>query len=73
MQRNIKKKAIILLKNKNILIDLYNRKSVKLSKIRSIVGDRYKIDLSFDKEDVKSLILLNKFSKKIVPISYSTI
>ena len=68
-----KKKAVILLKNKNILIDLYNRKSVKLSKIRSIVGDRYKIDLSFDKEDVKSLILLNKFSKKIVPISYSTI
>ena len=71
---NVKKykktKALILLKNQSILLDI-KRKKIKKIKIEDLGKFKnYKFNLQMNIRDLKSLLLKNKFIKKVVPISF---
>lgn len=68
-----KTKALINLKNKNILLDLYKKKVKRIENKNIQKLKKFRIDVRYKNNDLKNLVLFNKFSKKLVPISYSAI
>ena len=71
---NVKKykktKALISLKNQNILLNVKNKNINKIKKEDLAKFKNYKSNLELNIKDVKSLLLKNRFAKKIVPISF---
>jgi len=71
---NVKKykktKALISLKNQNILLNVKNKNINKIKKEDLVKFKNYKINLELNIKDIKSLLSNNRFAKKIVPISF---
>jgi len=71
---NVKKykktKALISLKNQNILLNVKNKNINKIKKEDLAKFKNYKSNLELNIKDIKSLLLKNGFAKKIVPISF---
>ena len=71
---NVKKykktKALIPLKNQNILLNVKNKNINKIKKEDLVKFKNYKINLELNIKDIKSLLSNNRFAKKIVPISF---
>ena len=71
---NVKKykktKALIPLKNQNILLNVKNKNINKIKKEDLVKFKNYKANLDLNIKDIKSLLLKNRFAKKIVPISF---
>ena len=71
---NVKKykktKALIPLKNQNILLNVKNKNINKIKKEDLVKFKNYKANLDLNIKDIKSLLLKNRFVKKIVPISF---
>ena len=63
-------KALISLKNQNILLNVKNKNINKIKKEDLAKFKNYKSNLELNIKDVKSLLLKNRFAKKIVPISF---
>ena len=71
---NVKKykktKALISLKNQNILLNVKNKNINKIKKEDLVKFKDYKSNLELNIKNIKSLLLKNRFAKKIVPISF---
>ena len=71
---NVKKykktKALISLKNQNILLNVKNKNINKIKKEDLLKFKNYKSNLELSIKDIKSLFLKKRFAKKIVPISF---
>jgi tRNA A37 threonylcarbamoyladenosine modification protein TsaB len=65
-----KTKALISLKNQNILLNVKNKNINKIKKEDLAKFKNYKSNLELNIKDIKSLLLKNRFAKKIVPISF---
>ena len=71
---NVKKykktKVLISFKNQNILLNIKNKNINKIKKENLGKFINYKSNLELNIKDIKSLLLKNRFAKKIVPISF---
>ena len=71
---NVKKykkaKALIALKNQNILLNMKNKNITKIKTEHLGKFKNYKSNLELNIKDLKFLLSKNRFAKKIVPISF---
>ena len=71
---NVKKykktKVLISIKNQNILLNVKKKNINKIKKEDLAKFKNYKSNLELNIKDIKSLLLKNRFAKKIVPISF---
>lgn len=70
VKKHKKTKALISLKNQNILLNIKNKNIIKIKKEDLVKFKNYKSNLELNIKDIKSLLLKNRFAKKIVPISF---
>ncbi len=68
-----KKKALLIFKKKKIFLDIKKKKVLRLSSTSQFEIKKNKVNINYSYKLLKNLVLLNNFTKKVVPISFSSI
>lgn len=64
--------ALINSKNKKLLLNLKTHNVKNLSSENYKKYSKYKVDVKFNSKNVKNLVMSKKYTKKIVPITFSS-